>query len=99
MTTWRPPWRLMLLTGVGYSAGALLAWTLLHAGASAAVFFTSAGVTSAALVLSDRRRWPWVLATVAIIEVLIDRWQGVPVGTALGLAAANTAEPLLGAVL
>ena len=27
--------------------------------------------------ISDRRRWPWILATAAFVEVAIDRTQGI----------------------
>jgi len=94
------PWRraagTALLVALGYIAGSLLAWELLGAG-YAPVFFAPAGVTSAALLLSERRLWPVVLATAAAAEVVLDLTHGSPGSTALGLALANTVEPWVGA--
>ena len=89
---------LAVITAAGYAVGSLVAWQLLDAHA-AAVFFGSAGVTSAALVASGRRHWPWILVAVAATEVAFDLGHGQSVGVALGLAAANTMEPLTGALL
>ncbi|MCB0908828.1 MAG: SpoIIE family protein phosphatase [Nocardioidaceae bacterium] len=94
------PWgrvaRLVVLVAVGYVAGSLLAWELLGAG-YAPVFFAPAGVTVAALLLTDRGLWPVVLVTAATAEVALDLSHGSPGATALGLALANTAEPWVGA--
>ncbi len=96
---WRPPWRLMLGTALGYAAGAQLAWTFLAAAEASAVFYAAAGVTSAALVLSRPSHWPWVLLTVAAVEFTIDVAHGWPPGPAAAFALANTAEPLVGVLL
>ena len=96
---WRPPGRLMLWTGLGYTAGALLAWTILEAAEASAVFYASAGVTSAALVLSRRSRWPWVLALVAVIEFGIDVLHGWSPRFAWAFSVANTVEPVVGVLL
>ncbi|NIH68404.1 SpoIIE family protein phosphatase [Modestobacter marinus] len=93
------PWRLVLAVAAGYAAGSLVSFALFASPAPGPVLFLPAGVTFAALVLSEPRRWPWVLATAALVEVVIDRSQGIGPVAAWGFALANTAEPLVGAGL
>jgi serine phosphatase RsbU (regulator of sigma subunit)/integral membrane sensor domain MASE1 len=76
-----------------------MSFVLFESSSTGAVLFLPAGVTLSALVLSDRRQWPWVLATAALVEVVIDSTQGIALSAALGFALANTAEPLVGAGL
>jgi serine phosphatase RsbU (regulator of sigma subunit)/integral membrane sensor domain MASE1 len=101
MTLLPVPWRLVLVVAAGYAAGSITSFVLFEASGTGtgAVLFLPAGVTFSALVLSDRRRWPWVLATAALVEVAIDRSQGIGPVAVWGFALANTAEPLVGAVL
>jgi integral membrane sensor domain MASE1 len=82
-----------------YSAGSLFAFWVLHAPLAIAVLFPPAGVSVAALILSARRDWPWVLAAVFATELAIDMLQGYPLVPALGFATANTVEPLVSALL
>lgn len=56
-------------------------------------------MTLSALVLTPRRQWPWILAVAALVEVVLDLANGLHFAAALGFALANTAEPLVGAVL
>jgi serine phosphatase RsbU (regulator of sigma subunit)/integral membrane sensor domain MASE1 len=93
------PWRLVLVVAAGYAAGSITSFVLFESSSTGAVLFLPAGVTFSALVLSDRRRWPWILATAALVEVAIDRSQGIGPVAAWGFALANTAEPLVGATL
>jgi serine phosphatase RsbU (regulator of sigma subunit)/integral membrane sensor domain MASE1 len=99
MTRLSVPWRLVLLVAAGYAAGSITSFVLFDSSSTGAVLFLPAGVTFSALVLSDRRRWPWILATAALVEVAIDRTQGIGPVAAWGFALANTAEPLVGAML
>ena len=57
----RPPvsWRLLLAVAAGYAAGSLTSFVLFDSSTTGAVLFLPAGVTLSALVLSDRRAWPW----------------------------------------
>src|SRR4051794_26631977 len=71
MTRLPPPWRLLLAVAAGYAAGSLTSFVLFESSSTGAVLFLPAGVTLAALVLSDRRWWPWVLAIAALVEVVI----------------------------
>src|SRR5680860_352028 len=61
---------------IGYVAGAYLAHYLLDISDLGAIFFVPAGITSAALLLSDRRQWPFVLAAAFIAEVYVDMETG-----------------------
>jgi integral membrane sensor domain MASE1 len=99
MTRVPVPWRLVLIVAAGYAAGSITSFVLFESSSAGAVLFLPAGVTFSALVLSDRRRWPWILATAALVEVAIDRTQGIGPVAAWGFALANTAEPLVGATL
>ncbi len=98
----RAAWqRSLLLAGLvalSYAAGSLLAWQLLNAGAAPA-FFAPAGVTSAALISTQRRHWPWILAAAAAVEVSLDLAHGETGAAAIGFAVANTVEPWVGAAL
>ncbi|MGY1737253.1 SpoIIE family protein phosphatase [Geodermatophilus sp. SYSU D00684] len=99
MTRLSVPWRLVLAVAAGYAVGSITSFLLFESSGTGAVLFLPAGVTLSALVLSDRRRWPWILATAALVEVLIDRTQDIGPAAAWGFALANTAEPLVGALL
>jgi signal transduction histidine kinase len=80
-----------------YALGALLPFWFLTSPAPGTVFFPSAGLTLATLLLSPRRLWPlWVLAF-AVAEFTVDVTHGQTVWMGLGFALANTAEPLVGA--
>ncbi|MGL5817147.1 MAG: MASE1 domain-containing protein, partial [Phycicoccus sp.] len=94
----RRPVLIVALVSLGYGLGATCSWVLFEAG-SVAVFFPAAGVTVAALLLTGRRDWPWVLGAAAVTEVLLDSYHGQALPLALGFAAANTLEPLTGALL
>ncbi|MEV4350914.1 SpoIIE family protein phosphatase [Actinoplanes sp. NPDC049596] len=90
--------RVLAAVAVAYTAGAQLAFLVFDAH-SIVVLFLPAGVTLSALLLRPRRDWPWILLTVAILELLIDMSHGLDGLYAMGFAAANTIEPLVGASL
>jgi len=89
---------LFALVFVGYAAGAEVAFRLADMSDLNAVFFVPAGITLGALLRSDRRLWPWVLAAAAAGEILQDLRVGLGTAEALGFAAANVVEPLLAAI-
>jgi signal transduction histidine kinase len=97
--TWAEPVGLVVVVGGFYALGAELPFWFLRSPAAGAPFFPSAGVTLAALVLTQRRYWPLLLAVVAVAEVAVDLQHHQPVPMALGFAAANVVEPFIGAVL
>ncbi len=88
-------WWLLALVMAGYVAGAELSWQSFSGGA--AFGFPPAGVTLAALLLTSRRRWPAVIAAIVIGEVAVDLQHHLILLVALGSAAANAVEPVLGA--
>jgi len=79
-----------------YALGALLPFWYLGAPEAGAAFFPPAGLTVCVLGLSPRRTWPLWLAVVATAEIAVDLTHGQTIGMALGFAAANVVEPLLG---
>ena len=83
---------------VAFASGSLFGYYTF--GADAVVWlYLPVGVTLSALLLTPRRQWPWILAAVALTEIVVDvsqRWDPIP---ASGLALANAAEPLVGALL
>jgi signal transduction histidine kinase len=96
---WADAVGLAALVGGLYALGAELPFWFLRSPAAGAPFFPSAGVTLAALVLTRRRRWPLLLAVVAVAEVAVDLQHHQTVPMAVGFAAANVVEPFIGAVL
>jgi serine/threonine-protein kinase RsbW len=90
---------LFVLVAAGYAFGYKLAQNWFSAPGQGASFFPPAGLTLAALVLVARRRWPVVLAAAAGTEIVLDTSNGTGLVPSLGYALANTAEPLVGALL
>jgi integral membrane sensor domain MASE1 len=88
-----------MLVALGYAGGYLLASNWFSAENLGASFFPSAGLTLAALVLLPRRQWPVVLGAAAAAELVLDLWNGTGIAASAGYALANTAEPLVGALL
>lgn len=99
MTRLPVPWRLVLVVAACYAAGSLSSFLLFASSSTGAVLFLPAGVTLSALVLTERRHWPWVLATAALVELVVDRSMGIGPVAVWGFVLANTAEPLVGASL
>src|SRR5688500_8532725 len=93
------PWRVMGLVGAGYLAGSTFSFLVLDAPTALAVLFPPAGVTVAALLLTARWCWPWILGAAAIAEASSDLLHGMPLDSAVGFALANCAEPLVSALL
>ncbi len=90
---------LAAVVAAGYTLGYKLAQHWFSAEDQGASFFPSAGLTLAALVLVRRRQWPVVLGAVALAELVLDLERGMELAPSLGLVLANTAEPLVGALL
>ncbi len=91
--------RVVVATSLAYGAGSSISYGFFHALSAGAVLFPSAGVSFAALVLTDKRHWVWVMAAVAITELLVDLSQGQSIHVVWGFVLANTLEPLVGAAL
>jgi signal transduction histidine kinase len=98
MRTLRMPALAVAIGGI-YALGALLTFWYLSAPETGVAFFPPAGLTLAALLMTPRRSWPLWLAAVAVAEIWIDLAHGQTIPMASGFAAANIAEPLIGASL
>jgi integral membrane sensor domain MASE1 len=86
---------LFLLVAVVYAIGAELSWRSF--GSGLAFGFPPAGVDVAVLLLTPRRYWAAVIAAIAATEIGVDIQHHLTVAAALGSAAANVVEPLIGA--
>lgn len=85
---------------IGYVVGAYFASYLLDPSGLGAVLFVPAGITSAALLMTDQRQWPFVVAAAFLAELYVNvEAGGFSVVSLLGFAAANTIEPIAGALI
>jgi serine phosphatase RsbU (regulator of sigma subunit)/integral membrane sensor domain MASE1 len=84
---------------LAFATGAVLSWESFGSALGPSFFYPSAGVTVAAMILTRRALWPAVLAAVVAGEVIVDSVYGSPTWVALGFAAANMVEPVIGASL
>ncbi len=91
--------RLTVVVAGAYALGALLPFWVLDDPSSGAAFFPAAGVTLAALAMTNRRIWAPLVVAVGVTEFVIDRAHDQSVAMAFGFALANMAEPVLGATL
>jgi serine phosphatase RsbU (regulator of sigma subunit)/integral membrane sensor domain MASE1 len=78
-----------------YVVGAELAWH--HYPSGLAFGYPPSGVDVAALLLVARRRWPVVIAAIAVSETAVDLQHHLTLAVALASALANVVEPVTGA--
>ncbi len=88
---------LFLAVFVGYVAGAQLSVTAFGASELGPAFFPPAGVTVAAMLLTNRARWPVIVAAIILGESAVDFHAGYAHTAVAGYVLANVVEPLLGA--
>jgi signal transduction histidine kinase len=62
-------------------------------------FWPAAGLSLGLLLLVDRSRWPWILAGVAIAEIVGDLLHGYRAAAIVPWTIGNVVEPLVGALL
>jgi serine phosphatase RsbU (regulator of sigma subunit)/integral membrane sensor domain MASE1 len=86
---------LFAVIAAAYVVGAELAWH--HFSSGLAFGYPPSGVDVAALLLIARRRWPVVIAAIAVSEVGVDLQHHLTLGVALASALANVVEPVTGA--
>jgi signal transduction histidine kinase len=84
--------RIALLTAV-YAGVGRLGLTMDPVGGFATLVWPPSGIALAALLLYGRRLWPGVFLGASIVNL----WVGAPPGVAVGIAAGNTLEAVLGA--
>jgi len=95
-------WKILALAiavGLLYTLGAFSTTWLFSNFSPGIVFFPSAGLTVAALILTPKRWWPAILTAVALAEMGTDLYHGQTLFMAAGFAVANTVEPYVGASL
>ena len=63
------------------------------------VIWPASGVALAALLLSPRREWPVILASIFMVNVLSNLFSGSSLAISAGFALANTVEPALGGLI
>lgn len=95
----RSSWLGTVLFFLAYLAGAEVGYYLSFPGQPFATFWPPSGLFVAALLRSDRRRWPALLATAILAEVTVDLWNNQTLATSLAFGAANCLEALIGASL
>ena len=88
---------LFAVIAAAYVVGAELSWH--HFSSGLAFGYPPAGVDVAALLLIARRRWPVVMAAIAVSEIGVDLQHHLTLAVALGAALANVVEPVTGASL
>ena len=85
----------IVLLAVVYAVVARLGLAMDALGGLATLVWPPTGLALAALLLFGLRDWPGVAAGALVANL----WVGAPPGVALGIAAGNTAEAVLGAAL
>lgn len=90
---------LLAAVAVSYGITARLSLLLMMEPQHVASIWPPAGIALGALLVSQPRRWPLVVAGVAIAVTAANLASDVPRGSALAFAAANTLEPLLAATM
>ncbi|MCC6830579.1 MAG: SpoIIE family protein phosphatase [Thermoleophilia bacterium] len=90
---------LFCAVAAGYAGGSWLSWSWFGADGVGASFFPAAGITLGTMALMDRRRWPVILAAAFTAEVLVNLSHGMATAPAFGYGVANTAQPLVGALV
>ncbi|MEQ9335988.1 MAG: EAL domain-containing protein [Miltoncostaeaceae bacterium] len=88
-----------LAVGLAYLALAQFVIWLNDPVNAGAGLWPAAGLTLGALMLVPGRLWPWVLAGAAAAEFGGDLAHGYPLWVSVGWSVANTAEPLVAALL
>ena len=83
---------------VGYAIGAELSWGVFGATVGLA-FFPPAGITFAGFVFVRGRRRLLLAGLVMAVEYIVDVRHGLHSSAAVGYAAANVVEPLVGATV
>lgn len=90
--------RLFAAVAAAYAATAFLSWQFFEVGLNPK-FYVPAGITLAAMLLTPRRRWPLIVAAIAVAEISVDMYFGTSLPVAIGFVAANSLEPIVGASL
>lgn len=90
---------LLALVALAYLALAQYVFVLNNPVQLGAGFWPASGLSVALLLLLPSRRWPWVLAGIALGEVGSDLLGGYPPGAIALWTIGNVVEPVVGAIL
>jgi anti-sigma regulatory factor (Ser/Thr protein kinase)/integral membrane sensor domain MASE1 len=90
---------LLFLSATLYAIGSGVALQLIELSGLDGVFYIPAGITLAFLLRIPVRMWWVVLIAAFVTEYVADVLSGFSLAQSAGFAAANVAEPLLGAVI
>jgi serine phosphatase RsbU (regulator of sigma subunit)/anti-sigma regulatory factor (Ser/Thr protein kinase)/integral membrane sensor domain MASE1 len=90
---------LFLLSAALYAVGSGVALQLIELSGLDGVFYIPAGITLAFLLRLPTRMWWVVLIAAFVTEYVADVLTGFTLAQSAGFAAANVAEPLLGAAI
>jgi PAS domain S-box-containing protein len=94
-----PTWILFVGVALLYAIGSGLALALARWSGLSAVLFIPAGLTVGVLLRTPKRTW-WVsLLAAGTAEAVLDLAFGYTVAATVGFVIANTAEPLIGALI
>ncbi len=95
---WAASPQLLAALAAAYIGLSLLIWQVANPAETGAPWWPAAGLTLGVMCRVRPTAWPAVAATIFAADFAADMVQGSPVGAALAWAAANTVEPVLGAV-
>lgn len=84
---------------LSYTTCLVMSWQAFGAGVVVPAFFPAAGVAVGAMILTPRKRWPVILAAIAIAQISVNLHYGSSAWDVAGYTAANLIEPLVGASL
>lgn len=90
---------LLVVVAIAYAATARISLLFVLEPQNVAGIWPPAGIALGSLLLTTPRRWPPILAGVAIAVMVANVMAGSPTAVAAGFTVANTLEPLLAALL
>lgn len=90
---------LVATVALSYGTAARLSLLFVIEPQHVAGIWPAAGIALGAFLVTQPRRWPQVVAGVAVATTLANLAGDVPRGMTVGFAVANTVEPLLAAAL
>ncbi len=94
-----PAWQLAICFGLGYFLTAEAARFLSETKSGYVSFWLPAGAYLSALLLSERKLWPWLVSAALVADIVFDFSQGLRIGLALAFCIPNILQACSGAWL